>query len=148
MRLARLVLLAGSLTLTAGCYYYEPLARPDPEAGTYMQVMLTDSGTSHFWPYLGPDVGDLRGRLVNADHQAIALSVDAVDLRHGQVLSWKGETVNLGREFVARLDERHLSKSRSVLLAAGSVLALIATFTAFDNFGIGSKGGGGGGQPR
>jgi hypothetical protein len=134
--------------LAAGCYYYMPLARPDPMAGTYLQVMLTDSGTSHFWPYLGPDVGNLRGRLVNADNQAIALSVDAVDLRHGQVLTWKGETVNLGREYVARLDERHLSKSRTVLITAGSVLALIATFTAFDNFGIGAGKGGGGGQPR
>ena len=147
MRLARYMAL-GLPILAAGCYYYMPLARPDPTAGTYLQVMLTDSGTSHFWPYLGPDVGDLRGRLVDADQQKIALSVEAVDLRHGQVLTWKGETVNLGREFVARLDERHLSKSRTALLTAGSVLALIATLTAFDNFGIGAGGGPGGGGRR
>jgi len=147
MPLARYLAL-GMLILAAGCYYYAPLERPEPQSGTYLQVMLTDSGTSHFWPYLGPDVGDLRGRLVNADQQTIALSVEAVDLRHGQVLSWKGETVNLGREYVARLDERHLSKSRTVLLTAGSILALIATLTAFDNFGIGAGSGGGGGGRR
>jgi hypothetical protein len=148
MRLARCIAMMGMLALPAGCYYYAPLEIPAPEPGTYLQVMLTDSGTSHFWPYLGPDVGDLRGRLVTANEQNLALSVDAVDLRHGDVLSWKGETVNLGREYVARLDQRHLSKPRSVLLTAGSVLALIAAFTAFDNFGLGSGGGGGGGHPR
>ena len=95
MRWARGLAL-GSLILTAGCYYYQPLQAPAPQPGTYLQVMLTDSGTSHFWPYLGPDVGDLRGRLVTADHQALALSVESVEQRHGQVLSWKGETVHWG----------------------------------------------------
>jgi len=110
--------------------------------------MLTDSGTSHFWPYLGPDVGDLRGRLVTADHQALALSVESVEQRHGQVLSWKGETVTLGREYVAHMNERHLSKSRTFLIAAGSVAAFLTAITTFTNLGIGSAGGGGGGQPR
>jgi len=110
--------------------------------------MLTDSGTSHFWPYLGPDVGDLRGRLVTADHQVLALSVESVEQRHGQVLSWKGETVTLGREYVAHMNERHLSKSRTFLIAAGSVAAFLTAITTFTNLGIGSGGGGGGGPPR
>ncbi len=148
MRWARGLAVWGSLILTAGCYYYQPLQAPAPEPGTYIQVMLTDSGTSHFWPYLGPDVGDLRGRLVTADHQVLALSVESVEQRHGQVLSWKGETVTLGREYVAHMNERHLSKSRTFLIAAGSVAAFLTAITTFTNLGIGSGGGGGGGQPR
>ena len=148
MRLTRNVILLGLFAVSAGCYYYAPLEQPDPKSGTYLQVMLTDSGTSHFWPYLGPDVGDLRGRLLTADQQVIALSVESVDLRHGQVLSWKGETVNLGREYVARLDERHLSKTRTVLLAVGAVAAFLGTLTAIDFVGLGSGSGGGGGSPR
>ncbi len=147
MRWAR-GLVAGSLILTAGCYYYQPLQTPAPQPGAYLQVLLTDSGTSHFWPYLGPDVGDLRGRLITADHQALALSVESVEQRHGQVLSWKGETVTLGREYVAHMNERHLSKSRTFLIAAGSVAAFLTAITTFTNLGIGSAGGGGGGQPR
>ncbi len=138
----------GILILNAACYYYQPLQAPAPQPGTYLQVLLTDSGTSHFWPYLGPDVGDLRGRLVTADHQALALSVESVEQRHGQVLSWKGETVTLGREYVAHMNERHLSKSRTFLIAAGSVAAFLTAITTFTNLGIGSAGGGGGGQPR
>lgn len=148
MRWARGLAVLGSLILTAGCYYYQPLQKAAPEPGTYLQVLLTDSGTSHFWPYLGPDVGDLRGRLVTADHQALALSVESVEQRHGQVLSWKGETVTLGREYVAHMNQRHLSKPRTFLIAAGSVAALLATLSVFTNLGIGSGGGGGGGQPR
>jgi hypothetical protein len=138
----------GILILNAGCYYYQPMQTAAPEPGTYLQIMLTDSGTSHFWPYLGPDVGDLRGRLVTADPKALALSVESVEQRHGQVLSWKGETVTLGREYVARMNERRLSKSRTVLLAAGSVAGFIAALTAFSHFGVGAGGGNGGGQPR
>lgn len=148
MRWARGPAVLGILILNAGCYYYQPLQTATPQPGAYLQVMLTDSGTSHFWPYLGPDVGDLRGRLITADHQALALSVESVDLRHGQVLSWKGETVTLGREYVARMDERHLSKSRTILVAVGAVAGLISALTVFTNLGIGAGGGGGGGQPR
>src|SRR5256885_14117799 len=110
----------------AGCYYYEPLETPAPQPGTYMQVMLTDSGTSHFWGYLGPDVGNLRGRLITANPEALALSVEAVEQRHGQILSWKGETVRRGRGYVATMAGRHLSKVRPALLAAGSVVGVIA----------------------
>lgn len=148
MRWSRGLAMSGIFILNAGCYYYQPLETATPQPGTYLQIMLTDSGTTHFWPYLGPDVGDLRGRLVTAEPQALALSVESVEQRHGQVLSWKGETVTLGREYVARMNERRLSKSRSVLMAAGSVAALIATLSVFTNLGIGSGGGGGGGHPR
>src|SRR6267378_914363 len=125
-----------------GCFYYEPLATPAPQPGTYIQVMLTDSGTSHFWGYLGPDVGNLRGRLVTASPQALALSVASVEQRHGQILGWKGETVRLGREYVATLQERHLSKVRTALLTGGSVMGFIAAIAAFTNLASGSGGGG------
>jgi len=148
MHLIRQLPFCLTLLFSAGCYYYQPLSAPAPEPGTYLQVMLTDSGTSHFWSYLGPDVGDLRGRVLTADTQAIGLSVESVDLRHGQVLGWKGETVSLGREFVARLDERRLSKTRTLLTTVGAVVAFVGALTAYNNLGIGSKGGGGGGFPR
>lgn len=149
MHRARSLLPLVVLVFGGGCYYYEPLRTPAPAPGIYLQVMLTDSGTSHFWPYLGPDVGDVRGRLVNANEQAIALSVESVELRYGRVLNWKGENVTLGREYVATMQERHLSKTRSVLFAAGSVAAFIAAVATFKTLAEGSGGGsGGGGHPR
>ena len=77
----RIFLVLPLLTSAAACYYYQPLDAPSPQPGTYMQVMLTDSGTSHFWGYLGPDVGNLQGRLISADPQSLALSVHSVEGR-------------------------------------------------------------------
>jgi hypothetical protein len=132
----------------AGCFYYQPLETAAPQPGTYIEVVLTDSGTSHFWGYLGPDVANLRGRLVTANPQTLALSVQSVEQRHGQVLGWKGETVTLGREYVATMQERHLSTGRTVLLAGGTVVGFVAMISAVANLAAGSGGSGGGGPPR
>ena len=148
MRWARSCVLMCLLISATGCYYYQPLGTPAPRPGTYMQVMLTDSGTSHFWGYLGPDVGNVRGRLITADPQVFALSVESVEQRHGQVLTWKGEAVTLRREYVATVQERRLSKSRVALLAGGSVVGLVATVAALATWAAGSGSGGGGGPPR
>jgi len=148
MRWASSCIVMVLLISAAGCYYYEPLETPAPQPGTYMQVMLTDSGTSHFWGYLGPDVGNLRGRLITANPEALALSVESVEQRHGQILSWKGERVRLGGECVATMQESHVSKVRTALLAGGSVVGFIAARAAFTLFTGGSGGGGGGGPPR
>lgn len=142
--LLHLVFLAG----VAGCYYYEPVATPAPRLGAYLSLALTDSGTAHFWPYLGPDVGAVRGHLLGSDERAFTLSVLSVELRHGSDLYWKGETVSLQREFVAQLRERRLSKGRTFLTVGGSVTVFLAAVTIFTNSGIGSGGSGGGGRPR
>jgi hypothetical protein len=143
----RLLTLA-ALTAANGCYYYEPVATPAPQPGAYLSLALTDSGTAHFWPYLGPDVGAVRGHLLGSDQRAFTLSVLSVGLRHGPDLYWKGETVSLQREFVAELRERRLSKGRTFLTVGGSVTAFIALVSVFTNAGIGSGGPGGDGRPR
>ena len=148
MRWARRCIVIPIVIAATGCFYYQPLATPAPQPGTYIQVMLTDSGTNHFWGYLGPDVGNLRGRLVTASPQVLALSVTSVEQRHGQILGWKGETVTLGREYVATMQERHVSGGRTVLLASGAVVGFVAMITAVANLAAGSGGGGGGGPPR
>jgi len=89
------------------------------------------------------NVGEHRARFV-----ALALSVESVQQRHGQVLSWKGEPVTLGREYVATLRERRLSRGRIALLAGGSTLGLVVLVTAVKSLGFGSGGSGGGGPPR
>ena len=58
------------------------------------------------------------------------------------------ETVTLGREYVATMQERRLSKPRTALLAGGTVVGLITALAAFTNIASGSGGGGGGGPPR
>ncbi|HXM38738.1 MAG TPA: hypothetical protein VN908_08810 [Gemmatimonadales bacterium] len=151
MRVATVGLVGGwwvMLLLGTGCYYYEPVAVPAPRPGAYLSLALTDSGTTHFWPYLGPDVGAVRGRLIDSDDRRFTLSVLSVGLRHGQELYWKGETVQLPREYVAFLQERRLSTGRTLLTAGASITAFVALLSAVTHSGIGSGRPGGGGPPR
>jgi len=144
-----LLVLAASLWLTAACYYYRPIEQsrtPPPEM--YISATLTDSGTERLWRYLGPDVGSIRGRLLSADDSTYAMSVDAVDMRHGSSLSWKGERVMIQRQWVDGFSERQFSLGRTTLAGGISVAAFLLTIQAFKIAGNGSGGGGGGGKPR
>ena len=144
MRILACVLAACS---AAGCYYYRPLTR-SPEPEMVLSVTLTDSGTDHLWRYLGPDVESLRGRLLSADDTAYAMSVSAVDLRHGTTLGWKGERVAVNRSLVAALSERRFSAGRTALTSTLSVAGFWLTLQAFKVLGGGSATVGGGGKPR
>ena len=144
MRRAAVLLYA---LVLSGCYYYRPVLQT-PQPATYVSVALTDSGTERLWHYLGPDVGTLRGRLLSADDTAFALSVFAVDLRHGSSLSWKGERAVVNRDLVAGLSDRHFSVGRTSLAGVLSTAAFFFTVQAFKVFGFGGSGGGGGGRPR
>jgi hypothetical protein len=131
-----------------GCYYYRPVATLSPAPGTYVAVALTDSGTEHFWRYLGPDVGTVRGRLLFADDTSYAVGVEAVELRHGSELGWKGERVVLPRLYVVGVQGRHFSVGRSALAGGLSAVGLIMSYGAFRAIQAGGGSSGNGGPPR
>ena len=114
----------------------------------YLAVTLTEAGSEDLARYIGPDVGVVRGRFQSASERGLTLSVSQVELRRGDVLSWQGETVVVPRAFVASLEERRVSRGRIVLLAGGSILALLASYQAFGSAGGGVPAPGGPGMPR
>src|SRR3989442_10535158 len=129
---------------TAGCYYYQPLATPDPVPGTYLAATLTDTGADHLARTIGPDVRAVRGRLLTSDSGALTFSVMAVSLHHGADVTWKGEAVTLNRGYLAGLEQRRLAKGRTVLIAGATVVGFVATYKVFQGIGLvpGSSGGG------
>ncbi len=114
----------------------------------YLAVTLTEAGSEDLARYIGPDVGVVRGRFQSTSERGLTLSVSQVELRRGDVLSWQGETVVVPRAFVASLEERRVSRGRMVLLAGGSILALLATYQAFGSGGGGVPAPAGPGMPR
>ena len=132
----------------AGCYIYQPIAAPRPEPATYVAVTLTDAGSEDLARYIGPDVRVVRGRFQSTSERGLTVSVSQVELRRGDQLSWQGETVVVPRGFVASVEERRVSRGRIVLLAGGSILALLATYQAFGWAGGGVPAPGGPGMPR
>ena len=128
----------------AGCYYYQPLATPDPVPGTYLAATLTDTGADHLARTIGPDVRAVRGRLLSSDSGGLTFSVSAVSMHHGADVTWKGEAVTLNRRYLAGLDRRRLAKGRTVLIAGATIVGFVATYKVFQGIGLvpGSSGGG------
>jgi hypothetical protein len=128
--------------LLCACYVTTPLVSTRPDPGTKLRVQLTDVGSDNLARYLGPGVTTVDGRLLQNSDSALALSVTQVAMRSGQEQFWKGEQVELPRASIAAVQERRLSKTRSVLLAGGIVAALLSLKISGAVGGSSSRGGG------
>jgi len=82
--------LAVALFAVAGCYRYVPLSTPQPQSGTFIAAVLTDSGTAELAQYLGPNVASIGGRLVSSSPEELQISVNIVATRGGAENFWKG----------------------------------------------------------
>jgi hypothetical protein len=120
----------------AACYYYEPIATLEPAQGSYLSATLNDLGTDTLSRSIGPDVRSIRGRLLTADETALHLSVTGVTLHHGENITWKGEPVTLNRSYVAGLEQRRLSRPRTAIIVAATVVGLVATYKVFQGIGL------------
>lgn len=133
---------------TASCYYYQPLETPAPLPGSYLAATLTDTGADHLSRTIGPDVREVRGRLVTSDDQGLTVAVLGVRLHHGDNVTWKGEHVTLSREYLAGLEQRHLSRGRTLLIASALVLGAVTTYKVFQGLGSPPPAGNGPPTPR
>jgi len=126
----RTTVVIATACLTAGCYNYNPLTTPNPEARTYIAARLTDSGSEDLARYLGPGVFVVRGRYVGEDDRGLLVAVSSVEMKRGDEVSWAGETVALPASYIASLEVRRLAKGRSALLVGVGVTGLVATAAA------------------
>ena len=118
--------------LLASCHAYRP-ATAVPPPGAIVRAELTDVGTVELARHVGPGVGAIEGRVLEASDSAVTLGVLTVRNRSGVESFWKGERVGVSRELMSGLSTREFSRSRTVLasgalvLAAGAVAALFAS---------------------
>ncbi len=128
---ARVTCLLAAAVLQAGCYNYLALRRGGLVPATYVAVTLTDAGSDELGQYLGPDALVVRGRYLGPTDRGLALSVESVESRRGDIARWAGETVVVGGEFVRRIEERHTAGSKTVLLAGAAVAGFVMVYQAF-----------------
>src|SRR3989454_9097317 len=133
--------------LLVGCYNYLPLRRSSLVPSSYLAVTLTESGSEELARYLGPNALVVRGRYLAATDRGLALSVDAVESRRGDIARWAGETVVVPGEFVRAVEQRHVSPSKVVLLAGAAVAGFVVTYEAFWPPSAGGRTGGRGEGP-
>jgi hypothetical protein len=101
------------------CYSYRPVADPGPDPGTVISASLTQEGSAAMVPVLGPDVAEVRGRVVNANRDTLRVSLASVTSQRGIPTSWRGEEVPLPRTRLSYLGERRLAPGGTALLGAG-----------------------------
>jgi hypothetical protein len=133
--------------LQVGCYNYLPLRRSSLVPSSYLAVTLTESGSEELAPYLGPNALVVRGRYLAATDRGLALAVDAVESRRGDIARWAGETVVVPGEFVRAVEQRQVARSKVVLLTGVAVAGFVVAYQAFGPASGGGLGGGGGSGP-
>lgn len=113
-------------SLTLGCFSTQPVVGTQIPAGTQVELQLTDAGRVALSDVLGPSVDVVQGRLVSRDSAAWTLSVSSIQLLRGGQQVWSGERLRIRPEHVALASERRFSKSRTAIVSAVVVGAIVA----------------------
>jgi len=114
-------------TLESGCYSYRPSFNVAPAAGEHVAFEITDQGRVGLAEQLGPGVTRIEGLVAQKDSTAYVINVSEISTISGGAAHWTGERVNVPQNYVARVEERAFSPSRT-FLAVGAAAAAITVF--------------------
>ena len=129
MRLFRVAGFAFGALPLVGCYSLQPTRGATPAVGEKVAFDVNDSGRAALGGSMGPEIGQIQGRLLQKDTAQYLIAVSAVRLIRGGEQAWSGEPVRIKSEYVTTAYTRHFSKARTVALSAAGVgaMALILT---------------------
>ncbi len=101
-----------------GCYTYVPTTTA-PVAGADVSVALTDRGRVALGERVGPEMDQLRGRLMSSNDSSVVVSMsESVTLR-GVSTKWTDEVLTLNRDYFGSIRTRILSRGRTGAVAGG-----------------------------
>ena len=129
--------------LLAGCYEYEPVRTTSSPIGQPVRLTLTEAGSVNLAAELGPSVEAVGGKLLGDSANAYLVALSESRKRNGIEMDWRGEQVSISKSLVADIQQRQFSRTRTGVLSAGLVTALVLLERAF----WGSGGVFGGGPP-
>jgi hypothetical protein len=118
----------GVLHVCTACYSYTPV-ETTPRPGAQVALEVTDEGRVVLNEKIGPGVVRLEGRLAGMDGDELLVDASAVRQVRGYISDLGGMRVRLAQRYVTRMDERRLSRTRT-LLVVGGVLAIVGGFFA------------------
>jgi hypothetical protein len=136
----RFTKLAALCVLLTGCYTLEPVRGATPALGAKIAFDVNDAGRFALGSQVGPETGQIEGRLIQRDNGEYLLGVTAVRPLRGGEQVWKGEPVRIKPEYVGNMYERRFNAVRSVLLGA-AVAAGIGAIVSQDLLGTGQEDG-------
>lgn len=128
---ARQVLVAMLLCTGAGCYRLTPIETLVPAPGTDVRLGLTDAGSVHMAPLIGPRIGAIDGRAMESSDTAYVVAVQAVVAQGGRSMPWSMERLTVPRSAVSSVRVRTLDRKKTWLVAGLGVVGAIALGQAF-----------------
>jgi uncharacterized protein (DUF58 family) len=131
------------------CYAYTPVQTP-PAPGTQVALEVTDEGRVALNEKIGPGVVRLEGTLAGVEGNELLVDASAVRQVRGYIADLGGVRVRLPQRFVTRMDQRQLSRKRTLLVGASIVGTIAAFFVAkgFSGRSTPPEGSGGGGPDQ
>lgn len=107
-----------------GCYTLQPNRAGTPAIGERIAFDVNDAGRAALGGSMGPEIGQIEGRLLQRDSAQYLVAVSAVHLIRGGEQTWSGEPVRIKPDYVATTYTRHFSKGRTIALGAVGVGAV------------------------
>ena len=83
MKALRWLRVVGLPILTVSCYTLQPTGGPVPELGTIIGLDLNDAGRAALGGSMGPEIGQVEGRLIQKDTGQYLVAVTTLHLLRG-----------------------------------------------------------------
>lgn len=126
------LVLAAAAALSAGCYaYLPPPQAARPLVGSDVQATLTDSGAVVLAAKVGPQVEQLRGRVIAEQPGVLTLAMDEAVQRDGNGVAWKHESLEVPRPLIQKVEVREFSPSRTALWGGLFAVAMVTIERGF-----------------
>ncbi|HJP86770.1 MAG TPA: hypothetical protein VJ852_12310 [Gemmatimonadaceae bacterium] len=118
---------AVGLAMSVSCQRYVPIELQPKAVGTNIRVSLNEGAASTSFAPIGSRIHQAEGKLLLATDSTLAIGVSAVMRTNGIEDAWNGDTVVFERSQVVDVEQRRISRSRTLLslaaLVAGGILA-------------------------
>ena len=135
----RWITLSGCFVLGTGCYTLQSASLTAPQPGTVVALDVNDAGRVALGGTIGPEIGQIEGRLVSQEPSEYVLAVSTVRMLRGGEQVWSGERVRIGRDQVGNAYVRRFDKGRTLALGAVVVGAVAAIALSSDLIGFGRE---------
>ena len=126
----RRIAVALSGVLVSGCYTLQPVINGHlPPLGSAIALDINDAGRVVLGGTMGPEIGQIEGRLVQKDSVEYVLSVSSVRFLRGGEQTWAGERIHIKNDFVSSVQQKQFSRGRTAAISAVAlgVVAIIVT---------------------
>ena len=115
----------------ASCYSTREVSGA-PKAGAVVLLDLNDRARIDLGERIGPSAERIEGTLQSYSDSVYVVRISSVSYLGGRTNKWSGEQFAVPTALVARTRVREFSRSRTTLVGAGIVGAIVALFLSTD----------------